>query len=179
MRRFLLGLLAVTFLASPLTAADSFVYVIDGRCITNGAPVNNKAIKAKYSGSYFWFSIDGKAYLVRDPDVLSAMKPIYAPVFDMGFDFPIGEQFEVMVKQLSVLKEQQRPGLTDAQRLALKFEQNRLSTRQNELAKRANAAAKRANEYSARVDEMNRKIEGQLHDLGVQLIASGVAVRAQ
>lgn len=179
MRRFMLGLLAVTFLASPLTAADSFVYVMDGRAITNGEPVNNKALKAKYSGSYFWFSIDGKAYLVRDPDVLSAMKPIYAPVFDMGFDFPIGEQLEVMVQQLEVLKEQKRSGITEARRLELKFEQNRLAAKQNELAKRANASAKRVNAYAARLDDINRNIERQLHDLAVQLIASKVAVSAQ
>ncbi|HJQ40891.1 MAG TPA: hypothetical protein VKB93_27450 [Thermoanaerobaculia bacterium] len=171
MRRSLLGLLAVLLLASPLTADDSFLYVIEGRAIANGAPVNNKALKAKYSGSYFWFSIDGKAYLVRDANVLSRIKAIYAPVFDFGWDFPIAEQLSVMKEQL-LLGPDPKPG----EDLSVTMRRIELKRQQNELAKRANAAAKKVNAYAARVDDMNREIERQLHDLGVQLIASKLAV---
>jgi hypothetical protein len=174
MRRFLLGLLAVVFLTSPLAAADSFLYVIDGRAITNGAPVNNKALKAKYSGSYFWFSIDGKAYLVRDANVLSGMKAIYAPVFEIGWDFPIAEQLSIMKEQLR-LGPEPKPGEDPS----ITMRRIELKRQQNELARRTNAAAKRVNAYAARVDDMNREIERQLHDLAVQLIASKIAVRAQ
>ena len=175
MSRFVFALLALSILASPRAlAADSFLYVTDGRAITNGEPVNVKALKAKYSGSYFWFSIDGKAYLVRDPDVLSAMKPIYAPLFDMGFDFPIAEQLSIMKEQLHIGLEP-KPG-EDPRIAARRVE---LKRQQNELARRANASAKRVNAYAARLDDINRNIERQLHDLAVQLIASKVAVRAQ
>ena len=188
MRRFAFLLLASTILASPSSLlADSYLYVIDGRAITNGEPVDNKELKAKYSGSYFWFSIDGKAYIARDPKVLESMKAIYLPIFDLGIDFTIGEQLPLMAQQLMLMKEQLNIGLDPkpgedpaiaARRLELKYEQNRLAARQNELARRANDSARKLNAYAARLDEINRGIERRLHDLGKHLIALRIAVPA-
>ena len=187
MSRFVFALLALSILASPRAlAADSFLYVIDGRAITNGEPVNVKALKAKYSGSYFWFSIDGKSYIVRDAKVLSQIRAIYAPVFDFGMDFTFGEQLALFSQQMTVMKEQLAIGVEpkpgeDARiterRLELKLQQNRLARRQNELARRANAAAGKVNAYASRLDDINRAIERQLHDLATQLIEQGIAVR--
>lgn len=186
MSRFVLAFLALTVLASPRSlSADSYLFVTDGRAITNGEPVNVKALKARYSGSYFWFSVGGKAYIVRDAQVLSRMKPIYAPVFDMGWDFPIGEQLTIFAQQMTVMKEQLRIGVEPkpgedprvaARRVELKFEQNRLAQRQNVLAERANKAARAANDYAARIDDINREIERQLHALALQCIELGIAV---
>ena len=186
MRRFVFAFAALAILASPCSiAADSYLFVENGRAITNGAPVNVKALKAKYIGSYFWFSISGKSYIVRDSNVLSGMKPIYAPLFDMGIDFTFGEQLTLLSEQMTVLKEQLRIGLepkpgedakTATRRLQLKQEQNRLAARQNELAARANASAARVNDYASRLDDINRGIERQLHDLATQLVAQRIAV---
>lgn len=190
MTRFTFVVLAAAILLSPSAfARDAFLYVNNGQAITNGRPVNNKALKAKYSDSrsYFWFEIDGKAYIVRDPNVVSSMKPIYAPVFETGMDFTLGEQMEVFTQQMEVMKEQFRIGIepkpgedaaTAIRRTELKREQNRLGARQNELARRANAGAARLNDFAARLDDINRDIERRLHDLATQLIATGVAVRA-
>ena len=188
MRRSVLAVLALTVLLSPGSLfADSYLFVTDGRAITNGEPVNVKALKARYSGSYFWFSIGGKAYLVRDPNVLKRMKPIYDPLFSGGGGFPIGEQFTVLSQQMTLLQEQLRIGLEPkpgedariaARRVELKFEQNRLARRQNELAEQANAAARAANDFAARLGDINREIERQLRVLGVQLIGQKIAVPA-
>ena len=82
MGRFLFALLLLA--AAAPAFADSFLFVSHGQSITNGEPVNIKALKARHIGSYFWFSIDGKSYIVRDPKVLSRMKVIYQPLFSTG-----------------------------------------------------------------------------------------------
>ena len=74
---FLPLLLAATLSAS----ADSFVYMSNGQCITEGAPVNVKALRSTYRGSFFWFSIAGKSYITRDAKVLRRLKDVYAPLF--------------------------------------------------------------------------------------------------
>jgi hypothetical protein len=166
--------------------ADSFLFVSHGQAITNGEPVNVKALKARHTGSYFWFSIDGKSYIVRDPKVLSRMKTIYEPLFTTGGDFTIGEQADLLSQQMTLMKEQLRIGLepkagedskTAARRVELKYEQNRLAERQNALAERANIAAEKSNDFAARLDDLNRAIEHQLHELGTQLIEQRIAVR--
>ena len=189
MKRLLFVLCAAAILvASSPAAADSYVYVLDGKCITNGQAINVKALKAKYSGSYFWFSIGGKSFIVRDRDVLTRMKPIYEPLFDTGIDFSFGEQLSVFAQQMAVMKEQlklgdkPKPGEDSAiaaRRLELKYQQDRLAERQSELAERANASAQAANEYADKLEALNRDIEKQLHDLGAQLVAQRIAVEAR
>lgn len=187
MSRIILALLT----ASTLTAAaprDSFLFVANGHTITNGAPVNVKASKAKHPGSFFWFSIDGKNYITRDASVLNRIEEIYEPLFSPSGDFSAGEQVELLTQQLRLAKEQLRIGLEPrsgedasiaARRVELKYEQNRLAERQNELAERANLAAEKANDFSFKVDDLNRRIEHQLHDLAAQLVGQGVAVEVK
>ena len=185
MRRFLFALLVLAA-GAPSTFADSFLFVSRGQSITNGEPVNVKALKARYAGSFFWFSIDGKSYIARDPKVLNRMKVIYGPLFSSGSDFTIGEQAALLSQQMTLMQEQLRIGLepkagedarTAARRVELKYEQNRLAERQNELAERANIAAEKANDFASKLDDLNRSIEHQLHDLGIQLVEQQIAVR--
>ena len=186
MSRLVLALLAISAsaAAAPRLFADSFLFASGGQSITNGAPVNVKALKAKYTGSFFWFAIDGQSYIVRDPKVLSRMKTIYEPLFSSGSDFTIGEQTAILSQQMTLMKEQLRIGLepkagedakTAARRVELKYQQNRMAERQNELAQRANLAAEKANDFAARLDDLNRQIEHQLHDLGTQLVEQRIA----
>jgi hypothetical protein len=191
MRRLVFAVLALTILPSAAAfAGDSYLYVHDRKSITNGQPVNVKALEAKYSrdGSYFWFSIDGKSYLVREPKVLDGMRPIYDPLFETGMDFTVGEQARIFSRQMTLMKEQLRIGLepqpgesaaTAARRLELKFEQNRLAQRQNELAEGANRAARDANDFARRLDGINRDIERQLRELGLRLIRLGIAAEVR
>lgn len=182
MTRLLLTLLLGTALSA---SADSFLFVSGGQSITNGSPVNVKALKAKHSGSFFWFSIGGRAYIARDAGVLSRIKDVYSPLFATESDFTIGEQAALFSQQMALMKEQLRIGLepragenakTATRRVELKYEQNRLAERQNVLARRANDAAAGANDFSARVDGINRQIELQLHDVGLQLVEQRIAV---
>ena len=185
--RSLLGLvLAVS--ASPTLAADSYLYVDHGRSITNGTAVNVKALKRRHAGSFFWFLIDGKAYIARDPRVLSEMKAIYQPLFDTGADFTIGEQGSMLGRQARVEEELKTIGFEPrtgegaavaARRRELKQEQVSLRARQNELARRANVGAEKANEYAANLDALNRSIEQKLHALGVRLVQEGIAVEVR
>jgi hypothetical protein len=186
MTRLLLSLLLGVALP---VSADSFLIVTNGRAITNGMPVNVKALKSKYAsaGSFFWFSVDGKPYIVRDPNVLQRVNDLYKPVFETGADFTVGEQLGLFAQQMAVFQQQVRVGLepragedarTAARRLELRMEQNRLAARQNELAKRANASAARLNDYAARLPELNRRIEAQLRELGLRLVEQGIAVEA-
>src|SRR6185503_7333962 len=95
-------LLLPLFLGMALSvSADSFLYVSNGQAITNGTPVNVKALKARYAGagSFFWFSIDGKSYIARDPNVLRRVKDVYRPVFETGADFTVGEQLGLFAKR--------------------------------------------------------------------------------
>ena len=183
MSRFLFAIFLLA--AAAPTFADSFLLVSGGQSITNGEAVNVKALKAKHTGSYFWFSIDGKSYIVRDQRVLSRMKTIYEPLFSSGGDFTIGEQAVLLSQQMTLMQEQLRIGLepkagedarTAARRVELKYEQNRLAERQNELAERANIAAEKANDFASKLDDLNRAIEHQLHDLGIQLVEQRIAV---
>ena len=81
MRSLCALLISAVMFATRLFAADAFVFVSNGQTITNGRPVSVKALRARYSGSYFWFSTGEKSYLVRDAKVLKRIKAIYAPVF--------------------------------------------------------------------------------------------------
>jgi hypothetical protein len=185
MIRLFLPLLLTTALSA---SADSFLYVSNGQSITNGAPVNVKALKARYNGSFFWFSIAGKSYITRDTSVLRRINDVYTPLFSSGGDFTIGEQAALFSKQMALLQEQIRIGLeprpgedakTAARRLELRFEQNELAQRQNELADRANRAAEQANDFAARLDGINRKIELRLHDIGAELVRQRIAVETE
>jgi len=51
------------------------------------------------AGSFFWFSIDGKSYITRDPNVLRRVKDVYRPVFETGADFTVGEQLGLFAKR--------------------------------------------------------------------------------
>ena len=184
-------LLLPLFLGMTLSiSADSFLFVSNGQAITNGTPVNVKALKARYAslGSYFWFSIGGKSYIARDANVLRRVKDVYQPVFETGADFTVGEQLGLFAQQMAVMQEQFRIGLephpgedarTAARRFELRMEQNRLAARQNELAKRANTSAARLNDYAARLPEINRRIEAQLREIGMRLVEQRIAVEAR
>src|SRR4051812_11328344 len=100
---------ALLIATSSLASEDnSYLFVTNGKAITNGAPMNVKAVKAKYSGSYFWFSLDGKRYLTRDAATLEQIKKIYASLFSGMGEFIIAEPFEVLLQQERVKEEQKR-----------------------------------------------------------------------
>ena len=82
MKSLLLAVLATAALGS----SDSYLFVQNGRSITNGAPVNVKALKARHHGSYFWFSLDGKTYITRDAETLARIDKVYKPLFDPAND---------------------------------------------------------------------------------------------
>lgn len=179
-------LVVLALVAMPALAGDSYVFVQNGRTITNGAPINVKALRAKYNGSFLWFSLDRKSYITRDPKVLARIGPLYNPLFSTDLDFTVGEQAKLLSQQARLLQEQLRIGLdakagedaaTAVRRTQLRVEQNRLAQRQNELAARANAAAVRANEYAAHVNELNLEIERALHDVAAQLVKQGLATK--
>jgi len=61
-------------------ASDSWVYVHSGVSITNGAPVNVKALKQSLDGDFFWFTQGGKTYVVSDAASLERVRDLYAPI---------------------------------------------------------------------------------------------------
>jgi hypothetical protein len=61
-------------------ASDSWVYVHSGVSITNGSPVNVKALKQALDGDFFWFTSGGRSYVVRDAASLQLVREIYAPL---------------------------------------------------------------------------------------------------
>jgi len=76
--------IAALLLAWSLLAGtrDSYVYVHDRVSITNGAPVSVKRVKARYGTSFFWFTRDGRTYVMRDEAALRRVRAVYAPLFD-------------------------------------------------------------------------------------------------
>jgi hypothetical protein len=84
--RVIVLLLTVAMLsAGPASAAgrDSFLLVADGKSVANGAPTNVKAIKAQQSPPFFWFTLEGKQYITRDPAALRQIKQIHRPLFSL------------------------------------------------------------------------------------------------
>lgn len=169
MHRFLCAFaLAVLALTAVAKDRQSFVFNLNGQTITNGVPVNNKAIRARYGADFFWFTRDGREYVVRDKATLRRIREVYNPIFDpasfAGLAL-LGEQMEVMREQLRIGVEPQ-PGEAPsaaARRLQLKM-------RQNELARQANDAARhmRANP----VEKINEAIERELEALSAELARS-------
>jgi len=162
---------AVLLAAVLVTPADSFVLVQDGKCITDGAPANNKAVKARFEGDFFWFTRGGEEFIVRDEATLRTVRKMHDPIFDsLGTLGYTAEQLQIFVRQMEVLREQARVGLDDA---ALKAEQARLGRRQSELARLANRAARNA----VPPEKLNAEISRSLATLANDLIARGVARR--
>lgn len=173
-------------LASAAVAAprQAFVFVLNGQTITNGEPVNNKAIRARFVDDFFWFTRDSREYLVRDAATLRRIREVYTPVFDatgqsLGWT---GEQLQVFAKQMEVMREQlaigvePRPGESStaaARRTELKAQQNLLAMRQNELARKQNEVTRRGNPMS--IEKINERIEVELAAISAELIRSGVA----
>ena len=96
-------LLLLALLATPVLAADSYVFVQNGRTITNGAPVNVKALRASQHGSYFWFTLDGKTYIARDAKALARIEPVYEPLFTPGNDIDeVNRKIERKLHEIAV-----------------------------------------------------------------------------
>ena len=164
---------AVLLAAVLVTPTDSFVLMQDGKCITNGAPTNNKAVKARFEGDFFWFTRGGEEYIVRDEATIRTVRKMHDPIFDsisntLGYT---GEQFRIFQRQMEVLREQARVGFDDP---ALKAEQTRLGLRQNELAQRVNRAVR-----NAPPEKINAEISRSLATLANDLIERGVARRVR
>jgi len=167
-------MLAAVLLAAVLvTPTDSFVLMQDGKCITNGAPTNNKAVKARFEGDFFWFTRGGEEFIVRDEATLRTVRKMHDPIFEglstLGYT---AEQLQIFVRQMEVLREQARVGLDD---VALKAEQARLGRRQGELAREINRAARKA----VPPEKINAEISRSLATLANDLIGRGVARRVR
>ena len=77
---FLTCAVSVFVLAAP---RDSYLVVADGKSVANGAPIDVKAVKAKLTAPFFWFTLDGKPYVTRDPAALGEVKHILQPLFTL------------------------------------------------------------------------------------------------
>lgn len=83
--------LGVTVLvaAAALLAHDwkrelSYIYALDGKQhILSGGPLNIEqlvGISKRYEGRWFWFSLDGRSYVIRDAATLADIDRTFAPM---------------------------------------------------------------------------------------------------
>jgi hypothetical protein len=179
----MLNVAALVLAAVLVSPDDSFVLVHDGgKCITNGAPTNVKAVKNRFSGSYFWFTRGGEEYIVRDAAAIQRVRELHAPLFDREMAGPAGEQFEIFQQQMKIMREQMTIGLEPREgedpsvrlrRAQLKDEQNRLARRQNELARETNRIARALNAVPP--EKINAEISRTLAVFANELLRSGAA----
>ena len=157
--------LAVLALTAVAKERQSFVFNLNGQTITNGAPVNNKAIRARYGKDFFWFTRNGREYVVRDQATLRLIREVYNPIFDPAAFAGLavlGEQMEIMRELLRIGPE---PRVDEP--LSVAVRRSQLKERQNELARQVNEAARhmRANP----IEKINEAIEHELEALSAEL----------
>lgn len=147
-------MLLLLLLALPLHAGDKFSYVYqradDSATISRGSLEEILRLKRRFTGTYLWARVDGRAYLIRDAAALAEMRKAFAPL-------------EALTPHQRALRVKMKP--VEQRRDRLERELDDLSDRDDELTDAEHARMRELEQALRALEPELRKYEAQERDL--------------